>query len=118
MAPRSFASRSQEFRGIDGGGLQRGEWRHAGIDHHGEFVVQAEAWEAEGIHSVGSRHYGHASAKHGAEDVLVSGKNTASKLILRVVPDAELRLDAFLPAFAGFFANVGEARVGSNFGFV
>jgi hypothetical protein len=42
--------------------------------------------------------------------VLVSGKNTASKLILRVVPDAELRLDAYLPPFAGFFANVGEAR--------
>ena len=45
-------------------------------------------------------------------------KNTASKLILRVVPSAEPRLDAFLPAFAGFFANVGEARLGSEFGFV
>jgi hypothetical protein len=89
---------------MDGGGLQSGEWSHARIDHHGEFIVQAEAWEAEAIHGVGSRHYWHASAKHGAEHVLVSGKNTASKPILRVVSDAELRLDAFLPAFAGFFA--------------
>jgi hypothetical protein len=34
--------------------------------------------------------------------VQVSGKNTASKVILLVGSDAELRLDAFLPAFAGF----------------
>jgi hypothetical protein len=40
----------------------------------------------------------------------VSGKNTASKLILPVGPDAELRLDALLPAFAGFSADVGEGR--------
>jgi hypothetical protein len=37
--------------------------------------------------------------------VLVSGKNTVSKLILLVGPDAQPRLDAFLPAFAGFFAD-------------
>jgi hypothetical protein len=48
--------------------------------------------------------------RHSAEDVLVSGKNTASKLIVLVGPDAELRLDALLPAFAGFSADVGEAR--------
>jgi len=69
-----FCVSGEEFRGIDGGGLQSGEWSHAGIDHHGEFIVQAEAREAEGIHGVGSRHYWRASAKHGAEDVLVSGK--------------------------------------------
>jgi len=108
----------EEFRGIDGGGLQSGEWSHAGIDHHGEFIVQAEAWEAEGIHGVGSGHDWYSGAKHGAEVVLVGGKNTASKLILPVGPDAELRLDALLPAIAGFFADVGEARVGSKFGFV
>jgi len=90
----------------------------AGIHHHGEFVVQAEAWEAEGIHGVGSGHDWYSGAKHSAEDVLVSRKNTASKLILLVGPDAELRPDALLPAFAGFFADVGEARVGSKFGFV
>src|SRR6266853_1275249 len=55
-----FCVSGEEFRGIDGGGLQSVEWSHAGIDHHGEFIVQAEAREAEGI--------------HGAEDVLVSGK--------------------------------------------
>jgi len=39
MTPRSFASLARNF-GIDGGGLQGGEWSHAGIDHHGEFIVQ------------------------------------------------------------------------------
>jgi hypothetical protein len=52
----------------------------------------------------------YSGAKHSAEDVLVSGKDTASKLILLVGPDAELRLDALLPACAGFFADVGEGR--------
>jgi len=76
--------------------LQDGEGSQAGIHHHGEFVVQAEAWEAEGIHGVGSGHDWYCGAKHSAEDVLVSGKNTASKLIVLVGPDAQLRLDAFL----------------------
>ena len=80
--------------------------------------MQAEAWEAEAIHGVGSGHDWYSGTKHSAEDVLVSGKNTASKLILLVGPDAELRLDAFLPAFAGFFADVGQTSVGSKFGFV
>jgi hypothetical protein len=59
------------------------------MHHHGEFVVQAEAWEAERIHGVGSSHDWYSGAKHSAEDVLVSGENTASKLILLVGPDAE-----------------------------
>jgi len=63
-------------------------------------------------------HDWYSGAKHSAEDVLVSGKNTASKLIWLVGPDAVLRLDAFLPGFAGFFADVGQARVGSKFAFV
>ena len=67
--------------------------------------MQAEAREAEGIHGVGSGHDWHSGTKHSAENVLVSGKNTVSKLILLVGPDAQLRLDAFLPAFAGFFAD-------------
>lgn len=60
--------------GIAGRGLQDGEGSQAGIHHHGEFVVQAEAWEAEGIHGAGSGHDWYSGAKHSADDLLVSEK--------------------------------------------
>src|SRR4029077_9868315 len=83
MTLKSFAFNllSPPARNFAGRGSQDGEGSQAGIYHHGEFFVEAEAWGAEGIHGAGPRHDWCSGAKHSAEDVLVSRRNTASKLI-------------------------------------
>ena len=118
MAPRSFASLARNFAGLMDGGLQSGEWSHAGIDHHGEFIVRLKPGKQKGFMASVPAIIGAPAPNMAPRMCWSAEKNTASKLILRVVPDAELRLDAFLPACAGFFANVGEPSVGSKFGFV
>jgi hypothetical protein len=60
-------STAKEFGGAEGGGLQRGQWREAGLDEQNEFIVKTEAREAERVHGIGAREERNAGAEHDAD---------------------------------------------------